>query len=290
MSYISNTYDFESILLEPSEKIDQKAIKNYIFTSLSLNNIEIENKRVFYTYLYFSNSIQVFITKMGYDSFVFEHLQPLSLKSNSDTTIFICDEFFAVYYKTQFYYYKKLNTQIKQDDIKEFVSKKLALTDISIKTIDEKRLNELLNKKQKIKSSIKSISKSSKGLYSYLVYLLVVILFFVGYISYKESKIKNQNIKTKKEQEEKILAMKKSIRYTSIKPFLQRVMSNIDKNSIKIESLTYENKTLKFRLISATKANINQFVLESEDFIKLNSIRKDLERGHSFDGIIRFSK
>ncbi len=289
MSPIANIYDFESVLLEPSEKIDKKAIKNYIFTSLTLGNTDIENKRVFYTYLYFSNSIQVFITETKYDTFVFEYLEPL-LSTSHKTTILICDEFFAVFYKAQFYYYKKLNTQIKQEDIEEFVSKKLSLTDISIQVVDEKRLNELLNKKQKIKSSIKRISKSSKGLYSYLVYLLLVFFVFTGYIFYKNSEIKKQNIKIEKQQQERVFAMKKSIKYTFMKPFLKRVITNIKKNRIKIDSIIYENKTLKFRLLSATKADINQFVLQSKDFIKLNTIRKDLEEGYTFDGIIRFTK
>ncbi|MGM0518705.1 MAG: hypothetical protein ACQERD_03555 [Campylobacterota bacterium] len=294
MNFIANTYDFESILLTPTENIENKALKSYIFTSLQLKNINIENKKIFYTHLYKTNTYQVFITDMKFDIFVFELLNKTLKNDSKSTKLFICDEFFALFENSTLYYYKRLNHEINIDDIKGFVQKKLKVEEFDIEYISEEKINELtnsfLNKKTKPKSKLKAIYRTNRAIYLYFIYIVLLFSLFGGYFFYEKSRLQAQNQKNQEIYLSNIKKAKEDISFFPVTKQLDDFFKKLEKNSIKIQRLSYENRLLRFVLYSKSSKNINSFILNNKDSIKVNRIENDLENGYKVDGFIRFFK
>ena len=292
MNFIANTYDFESILLTPTENIEKKALKSYIFTSLELKNIDIENKKIFYTYLFKTNTYQIFITDTKFDTFVFELLYSKlnkDTKDTKDTKLFICDEFFTLFIDNSFYYYKRLSHKIDTNDIKDFVQKKLKVEYFSTLYIKEEELNELanieINKKSKSKSKLKSIYKTNKAIYLYFIYLFLLVTIVSGYIFYEKNKIQNRYKKDTEAYLLKLEKAKEDIKFFYLSSRVDNFLKNIEKNGIKIERLSYDSRLMKFVLVSKSSKNINRFILDNKEFIKVNKIENNLK-----NGFVRFSK
>lgn len=286
MENISKTSDLNTLLINVSEKIENKNLKNFISSSLSLNNINLSNDdKLYYSYLSESNQYQFFILNNSFTALNIEVLKTKYLREFSLDTknidLFLTDEYFVIFKNQKIYYFQEINYDISEEDLRGYIKKKLNLNLDNILFIDNIELYELEKiYVQKIKHSdleLFSKNKNSSLIY-YILYTLLLVLFSFIYVYYSQNEQKelaliNKQIQAKKQNEYQV-----KFKYIPSLLHIIKLSKKIKNYNLLLKQALFKNNNLQILISSKKKENIYAFLDEYEKGLLKNTIIYNKEK------------
>ena len=168
--------------IDVSEKIEDKNLKDFIFTSLTLKNIDFnDDNKILVNYISQLNQYQIFLLDKQFFYFEFQIFEILYENKNfidDEYDLYICDDFFILYKNAFPYYFQKITNEINSSEFIEFLNKKLDISILNYKRFDNEEFEILKinyqNKKEK--STLKFLNIKSN--HSFKIYLLFLFFLF----------------------------------------------------------------------------------------------------------------
>ncbi|MFY4841620.1 hypothetical protein ACOTWI_04735 [Aliarcobacter butzleri] len=188
--------------IEVSEKIDNKNLKNFIFTNFKLKNITTnKNDKTFLIYIKELKKYQIFILNEKYDFFEFQVFEQFyeNKEEFGKVDLYLSEDFFCLYKNSKIYYYQKLNQIIQKDELIEFLNKKFQINIDNFKQIDKNEIEKLKNSylEKNIKQNLSFLNLNQDYGFVFFVLYLFVVLIFSFFIFSNEEKI--EQIENKEE-------------------------------------------------------------------------------------------
>lgn len=267
MKQIANIKDIRTIIVNVSEKIEDKYLQDFTYNSLNLQKINHDkNDFIFTNYLPYSNNYQIIIINKKYKYILPQILEMyyVNKKNINSFDLFILDDFFVLYKDMKMYYFQKLDYKISDVEIKEYIAKKLKINIENIFEIQKETLQQYqidFNKKAKEELiNIKDIKNNSFKIYLLSILLLSSLTFsyFVFFIdnNSKEEILNNHNEKVKNEIE-------KFIQNNKHKPLLQDfllIMKELKNYKLNLESFEYKLNKVQLTASALKKDDIYLFI------------------------------
>ena len=126
MQKIVTSNGIKSLLIDVSEEIENKNLKKFFFTSLKLNNLNI-NKNDFVSLNFISelNKYQVLICSNYLKYAIFQIFEQFYLQKENINCfdLYLTNDFFCLYKNGKFYYYQNLESKIPINDLIEYINK-----------------------------------------------------------------------------------------------------------------------------------------------------------------------
>lgn len=263
-----------SIEITVSEKIDDKNLKDFILTSLELNNKNYNSNDLIYaTYIEELNQYQIFILNNKYKIATFQIFELFYEEKSKGLDLYLADDFFCLYKDGFFYYYQTIEFVLKIEEFLEFINKKFNTKINNYKRIEKNYLEELKNKyilKDK-KTTIKNINRKSNNSFKvYLIYLLLLISLCVYFytnqinIPKNENKIDNQTLDFERFKKEHI--------FVSFENDFNKIIENIKIYDLELLLFEYKQNSIKIVLSSVIKENLYLFLNEYKKSLISSSI------------------
>lgn len=280
MNILALKNDFKTLEIESNEEIKRKNLKDFILTSLYLNEQDsYDNKAIYVNYLYLSNKYQLFISPKNTKNFVFELFSNICNKSKY--TLVISESFFCIYVNKYFYYYKELDYELNDEKLIDFVSSNLSINIDEIIHVSNDELDTLISSynQNKIESILIDINKTKEyGFIYFLLYLFALLVISITYINY--TKIENEKIVQL--QKEKYLQNLKNKRdemsFISFHDKFIVFYKNIKKYDLELINFKYMNNRFEFLISTDNKSKIFKFLDIYKNKITSSSIQFDNKR------------
>ena len=98
-----------SLEINVSEKIDNENLKDFVLTSLSINNKIFSNKDLIYnSHIDKLNQYQMIVIDKNYNYVAFQIFELFYDKKVEGLDLYLCDDFFCLYKNGLFYYYQTI--------------------------------------------------------------------------------------------------------------------------------------------------------------------------------------
>ena len=185
MQKIVTSNGIKSLLIDVSEEIENKNLKKFIFTSLKLNNLNI-NKNDFVSLNFISelNKYQVLICSNYLKYAIFQIFEQFYLQKENINCfdLYLTNDFFCLYKNGKFYYYQNLESKIPINDLIEYINKSFFIKIDNFEVIDEIYQKELekIYLEKKIKNRLQNFNgRNNYGFKIYLFYILIVLCFSI---------------------------------------------------------------------------------------------------------------
>ncbi|MCT7560972.1 hypothetical protein [Aliarcobacter butzleri] len=272
--------------IEVSEKIDNKNLKNFIYTNFKLKNITTnKNDKTFLIYIKELKKYQIFILNEKYDFFEFQVFEQFyeNKEEFGKVDLYLNEDFLCLYKNSKIYYYQKLNQIIQKDELIEFLNKKLQINIDNFKQIDKNEIEKLKNSylEKNIKQNLSFLNLNQDYGFIFFVLYLIVILIFSFFIFSNEEKI--EQIENKEEITIDIL--KHKYEFQSFQEKLDLIIQDINTNSLDLQSLEFKQNRLKLILTSSKKEDLYQFLEKNNKNITFSSINL-LENSNLYEAVI----
>ena len=288
MQKIVTSNGIKSLLIDVSEEIENKNLKKFIFTSLKLNNLNI-NKNDFVSLNFISelNKYQVLICSNYLKYAIFQIFEQFYLQKENINCfdLYLTNDFFCLYKNGKFYYYQNLESKIPINDLIEYINKSFFIKIDNFEVIDEIYQKELekIYLEKKIKNRLQNFNgRNNYGFKIYLFYILIVLCFSImlyqNNLGIKEEKsdvlIENNFERTKKEHS-----------FISFSLTFDDLLQVLKKFNLNLESFEYKENGIKIVLSSSSKSNIYSFFNELKDKLISHEINY-LENKEIYESII----
>ena len=288
MQKIVTSNGIKSLLIDVSEEIENKNLKKFIFTSLKLNNLNI-NKNDFVSLNFISelNKYQVLICSNYLKYAIFQIFEQFYLQKENINCfdLYLTNDFFCLYKNGKFYYYQNLESKIPINDLIEYINKSFFIKIDNFEVIDEIYQKELekIYLEKKIKNRLQNFNgRNNYGFKIYLFYILIVLCFSImlyqNNLGIKEEKsdvlIENNFERTKKEHS-----------FISFSLTFDDLLQVLKKFNLNLESFEYKENGIKIVLSSPSKSNIYSFFNELKDKLISHEINY-LENKEIYESII----
>ena len=272
--------------IEVSEKIDNKNLKNFIYTNFKLKNITTnKNDKIFLIYIKELKKYQIFILNEKYDFFEFQVFEQFyeNKEEFGKVDLYLSEDFFCLYENSKIYYYQKLNQIIQKDELIEFLNKKFQINIDNFKQIDKNEIEKLKNSylEKNIKQNLSFLNLNQDYGFVFFVLYLFVVLIFSFFIFSNEEKI--EQIENKEEINIDIL--KHKYKFQSFQEKLDLIFQDINTNSLDLQSLEFKQNRLKLILTSSKKEDLYQFLEKNNKNITFSSINL-LENSNLYEAVI----
>ena len=271
--YIS-TDQIITLELDVSEEIDNNSLRNFVLTSLDLNNKEYSSKDlVCATYIEELKQYQILLIDKDYPKATFQVFELFYKNKSEGLDLYLTDKFFCIYKNGTFYYYQAIEFSLTIEEFLDFINKKFNTNVNNYKKIESNELEELKNKYSlsKKKSSLKNINqRRDNSFIFYLIYIFLLILIFIYYIEQNSTnKTEKQIINTSNLDYEKF---KKEHTFVSLENDFNKIFENINKYSLQIISFEYKKPKIKIILNSQIKDNLYAFLTEYKKSLISSSV------------------
>lgn len=264
-----------------TEQINEKNLKDFLVTSLELQNITKELYTSIY-HVYFSNTnrYEIYAYKIKKDKSilefqVFETFYKQNEIQSTNCDIFITEKYFCIYQNGKFLFAKE-NKAYLEDEIKNYVEFTYHIKAQNIYFIDQKELEKLILNSNNLKElKTYSIKKQNRFFKIYiLVLMLSCILTFYTIDSFiKENKIKNKQLFSKLQKKHKKSKRKFN---TNIALDIKVLFEELKKHKILLLDLKYDKKL--FLQISLKKKNsLFKFIDTNDKKIIINSLEQKID-------------
>ena len=261
-----------SLEINVSEKIDNENLKDFVLTSLSINNKIFSNKDLIYnSHIDKLNQYQMIVIDKNYKYVAFQIFELFYDKKVEGLDLYLCDDFFCLYKNGLFYYYQTIEFSLTIEDFLEFINRKFNTKINNYIKIEKDYLEELKNKylSKNIKTTLKNINiKNDNSFKFYMIY--VFILFILGMyfylnteeLSFDKEIINNQNLEFER--------FKKEHNFLSSGDAFDEILENID-----LQILEYKQSKIKIILSSQIKENLYLFLQEYKKSLLSSSVYFD---------------
>lgn len=263
--------------IDVSEKIEDKNLKDFILTSLTLKNIDFNDEnKISVNYISQLNQYQIFLLDKQFFYFEFQIFEILyeNREFNDDIyDLYICDDFFILYKNAFPYYFQKITNEINSSEFIEFLNKKLDISILNYKRVDNKEFEILKinyqNKKEK--STLKFLNIKSN--HSFKIYLLFLFLLFTLFFIFIYNFL-NQDLVEKNElnNEIKIEELKEKHKFESIEKIIRPLFLASKKYDLNLKKMELKENSMKIVLESIDKEAIYTFLEEFKKEVTNSSI------------------
>ena len=114
-----------SLEINVSEKIDNENLKDFVLTSLSINNKIFSNKDLIYnSHIDKLNQYQMIVIDKNYKYVAFQIFELFYDKKVEGLDLYLCDDFFCLYKNGLFYYYQTIEFSLTIEDFLENMKKR----------------------------------------------------------------------------------------------------------------------------------------------------------------------
>jgi len=268
-----------SIEIDVSEQMDKSSLKDFVLTSLTLNNKEYANNDLIYaTYIQELKQYQIFLINNQYKLVPFQIFELFYDKKTEGLDLYLTNDFFCLYKNGLFYYYQVIEFSLTIEEFLEFINKKFNTSVNNYKKFEINELEELKNKyySKNRKTSLKNINiKKDNSFIFYLIYVALLIYLYIYYIEKtpvleNENKTINQTLDFEK--------FKQEYTFNSLENDFNLILQNINKYNLQIVSFEYKEPKIKFILTSEIKDNLYLFLKEYKKDLISSSIYFDEKR------------
>jgi hypothetical protein len=258
-------HKIKSISIDVSEKIENKNLKKFIFTSLKLNKHNI-NKDDF-VHINFIEELklyQILIFPNNYKHTIFQIFNRfyINKKDLESFDLYITKEFFCLYKNGKFYYYQTLESEIFVDDLVEYINKIFSIKVDTFEIIDEIYLEELKNRylEKSFKNELSNFnSKKDFSFGIYLIYILILILssiyFYISYMNNSDND-NNPNLQNSIEK------IRKEYSFVSFSSDFSEFTNLAQKYNLNLKTFEYRVDKAKVVICSSSKSDIYSFFNE----------------------------
>jgi len=266
-----------SLEINVSEKIDNENLKDFVLTSLSINNKIFSNKDLIYnSHIDKLNQYQMIVIDKNYKYVAFQIFELFYDKKVEGLDLYLCDDFFCLYKNGLFYYYQTIEFSLTIEDFLEFINRKFNTKINNYIKIEKDYLEELKNKylSKNIKTTLKNINiKNDNSFKFYMIY--VFILFILGMyfylnteeLSFDKEIINNQNLEFER--------FKKEHNFLSSGDAFDEILENIKRHNLDLQILEYKQSKIKIILSSQIKENLYLFLQEYKKSLLSSSVYFD---------------
>ena len=266
-----------SLEINVSEKIDNENLKDFVLTSLSINNKIFSNKDLIYnSHIDKLNQYQMIVIDKNYKYVAFQIFELFYDKKVEGLDLYLCDDFFCLYKNGLFYYYQTIEFSLTIEDFLEFINRKFNTKINNYIKIEKDYLEELKNKylSKNIKTTLKNINiKNDNSFKFYMIY--VFILFILGMyfylnteeLSFDKEIINNQNLEFER--------FKKEDNFLSSGDAFDEILENIKRHNLDLQILEYKQSKIKIILSSQIKENLYLFLQEYKKSLLSSSVYFD---------------
>ena len=263
--------------LDVSEEIDNNSLRNFVLTSLNLNNKEYSaNDLIYTTYIKELKQYQILLINNKFSKAEFQVFELFYKDKAEGLDLYLCDKFFCLYKNGVFYYYQAIEFSLTIDEFLDFISKKFNTNVNNYKKIEVEELEELKNEylQSKKKSSLKNINKKRNNSFIfYLIYLFLLVYIFIYYIEQNSTNNVEKPIpNTSNLDYDKF---KKEHTFISLENDFNKIFESINKHSLEIISFEYKKAKIKMILNSQIKDDLYLFLNEYKKSLISSSVYFD---------------
>ena len=263
--------------LDVSEEIDNNSLRNFVLTSLNLNNKEYSaNDLIYTTYIKELKQYQILLINNKFSKAEFQVFELFYKDKAEGLDLYLCDKFFCLYKNGVFYYYQAIEFSLTIDEFLDFISKKFNTNVNNYKKIEVEELEELKSEylQSKKKSSLKNINKKRNNSFIfYLIYLFLLIYICIYYIEQNSTNnVEKPMSNTSNLDYEKF---KKEYTFVSLENDFNKIFESINKHSLEIISFEYKKAKIKMILNSQIKDDLYLFLNEYKKSLISSSVYFD---------------
>ncbi len=263
--------------LDVSEEIDNNSLRNFVLTSLNLNNKEyLANDLIYTTYIKELKQYQILLINNKFSKAEFQVFELFYKDKAEGLDLYLCDKFFCLYKNGVFYYYQAIEFSLTIDEFLDFISKKFNTNVNNYKKIEVEELEELKSEylQSKKKSSLKNINKKRNNSFIfYLIYLFLLVYICIYYIEQNSTNNVEKPIpNTSNLDYEKF---KKEHTFISLENDFNKIFESINKHSLEIISFEYKKAKIKMILNSQIKDDLYLFLNEYKKSLISSSVYFD---------------
>lgn len=275
-NYISSD-QIITLELDVSEEIDNNSLRNFVLTSLNLNNKEYSaNDLIYTTYIKELKQYQILLINNKFSKAEFQVFELFYKDKAEGLDLYLCDKFFCLYKNGIFYYYQAIEFSLTIDEFLDFISKKFNTNVNNYKKIEVEELEKLKNEylQNKKKSSLKNINKKRNNSFIfYLIYLFLLIYICIYYIEQNSTNnVEKPMSNTSNLDYEKF---KKEYTFVSLENDFNKIFESINKHSLQIVSFEYKKAKIKMILNSQIKDDLYLFLNEYKKSLISSSVYFD---------------
>lgn len=279
------TNEIKSLLIDVSEQIENKNLKKFIFTSLKLNNFEInKNDFVHINFIKELKQYQVLVFPKKYKNAIFQIFELFYLdKTNLDIfDLYLTNEFFCLYKNTKFYYFQKIESHFEIEELVEYINKKFMLKIDNYKIIDNFELEELKNSylEKKLENRVQNFNK--KDNYSFKIYLVYLIVVLISFLFFLENKDETKNSFIVENEFDKL---KNEYIFSSFNADFDFLLKLLQKHKLNLKSLEYKENKIKITFYTTSKPDIYSLFSDLKDRLISQEINY-LENEKIYEAII----
>jgi hypothetical protein len=253
-----------SLEIDVSEKIDNKNLKDFVLTSLNLNNKNFSSDTLMYVnYIEELKQYQIIVFTNEYKYVAFQIFELFYDKKVKGLDLYLCDDFFCLYKDGLFYYYQVIEFSLTIEEFLEFINRKFNTQINNYIKIENDYLEELKNKylSKKIKTTLKNINiKNDNSFRFYLLYIFILLnISLYLYLDTQEFPSDKNMVNNQKLQLEEF---KKEHIFLSLGNDFDGILKNIKFYNLDLEFFEYKQSKIKIVLNSKIKENLYLFLKE----------------------------
>ena len=257
--------EIKSLFIDVSEEIENNNLKKFIFTSLKLNNFEInKNDFLLINFIYELKQYQVLIFSKEYKNAIFQIFELYYLEENGldKFDLYLTNEFFCLYKNGKFYYFQNIESHFEINELIEYINKKFMLKIDNYKIIDNVELEELKNCYLEKKSKNKFENFNRRDDYSFKIYLVYLIVILVSSVFLLENKDETKNLSIIENEFDKLKNDYLFISFNADFDFLTKLLQ---KHNLNLKSFEYKENRIKISFYTTSKANIYSLFEDLKD-------------------------
>ena len=259
------TNEIKSLFIDVSEEIENKNLKKFIFTSLKLNNFEInKNDFVHINFIFELKQYQVLVFPKEYKNAIFQIFELFYLDKNdlNKFDLYFTNDFFCLYKNTKFYYFQKIESHFEINELIEYINKKFTLKIDNYKIINNSQLEELKNSylEKSFKNRVQNFNK--KDDYSFKIYLLYLVVILMSFVFFLENKDETKNNFIVENEFDKL---KNEYVFSSFNTDLNFLIKSLQKYNLNLKSFEYKENRIKINFSTISKPDIYDLFTNLKD-------------------------
>ncbi|MDD2292270.1 MAG: hypothetical protein PHV52_08320 [Aliarcobacter sp.] len=261
----ASTNEIKSLFIDVSEEIENKNLKKFIFTSLKLNNFEInKNDFVHINFIFELKQYQVLVFPKEYKNAIFQIFELFYLDKNdlNKFDLYFTNDFFCLYKNTKFYYFQKIESHFEINELIEYINKKFTLKIDNYKIINNSQLEELKNSylEKSFKNRVQNFNK--KDDYSFKIYLWYLVVILMSFVFFLENKDETKNNFIVENEFDKL---KNEYIFSSFNTDLNFLIKSLQKYNLNLKSFEYKENRIKINFSTISKPDIYDLFTNLKD-------------------------
>ena len=244
----------KTLVVKSSSKLKKNQEKDFVLTSLILNNIPFLKND--YIYLLYMENIKSYEILISHESIEIFDILIFANNSLNGYSLFIVEDIFLIFNEKEPYYIQKFEQHISNTELGEFVKNRFEIELNNIFYYDNENFKILKNNyiPVKKKSILNNINEKTYNQFKiFIIYL--ILLFTVSYFIFLNK------IDEKRYENTTILPLVKSYdNFNSFYERLEKLGFELEKYNLKLKEFFFYNGNLNIVFYGENKSDIYKFL------------------------------